>query len=100
MKVVELFTGIGSQAKALNRLAMRENIEFNILKTCEWNIHAIVAYHLIHNNGVFLDSINKMGRESLLEVLSNFSLSLDGKDTLRKKTLNLLETETLRAIYN
>lgn len=100
MKVVELFTGIGSQAKALNRLGLRENIEFEVLKTCEWNIHAIVAYHLIHNNGVFLSSIDTMDKESLIELLSNFSLSLDGKEPIKKKTLNLFDIDTLKAIYN
>ena len=100
MKVVELFTGIGSQAKALKRLSLRDNIKFTILKTCEWNIHAIVAYHLIHNNGVFSNSIDKLSRESLINLLSNFSLSLDGKAPLKKKTLNLFDMETLKAIYN
>lgn len=100
MKVVELFTGIGSQAKALNRLSLRTNIEFEILKTCEWNIHAIVAYHLIHNEGALSGSISEMNKESLIETLSKYSLSLDGKGPLKKKTLSLFDIDTLKAIYN
>ena len=43
--IVEFFSGIGSQAKALKNLG----IQINTLGTSEWDVHAIVAYDLIHN---------------------------------------------------
>ena len=44
--LVELFSGIGSQAKALKNLG----VQVNILGTCEWDVHAIAAYDVIHNS--------------------------------------------------
>ena len=45
LKVVEAFSGIGAQAKALERLG----IPFEIVKTIEWDINAVYAYDIIHN---------------------------------------------------
>ena len=44
--LVELFSGIGSQAKALKNLG----IKVNTLGTSEWDVHAIAAYDVIHNS--------------------------------------------------
>ena len=49
INIVELFSGIGSQAKAFERLSRKRNFQVNVLKTCEWDVHAIVAYDYIHN---------------------------------------------------
>ena len=46
--LVELFSGIGSQAKALKNLG----IEIGQSYTCEWDIHAFVAYDAIHHSAV------------------------------------------------
>jgi DNA (cytosine-5)-methyltransferase 1 len=45
IKIIEAFSGIGSQSKALNNL----KIEYDVVSTIEWDIHAIFAYDLIHN---------------------------------------------------
>ena len=42
--IVELFSGIGSQAKALKNLGYK----VNTLGTCEWDLHAFIAYDAIH----------------------------------------------------
>ena len=42
--IVELFSGIGSQAKALKNLGY----DVNALGTCEWDLHAFIAYDAIH----------------------------------------------------
>ena len=39
--LVELFSGIGSQAKALKNLG----VKVNTLGTSEWDVHAIAAYY-------------------------------------------------------
>ena len=44
INVVELFSGIGSQVKALKNL----NLSVNTVATCEWDLHAIIAYDYIH----------------------------------------------------
>ena len=43
-KVIETFSGIGAQAKALERAG----IKHKIINTCDWDINAIIAYCRIH----------------------------------------------------
>ena len=47
--LVEFFSGIGSQARALENL----NVNINTLGTCEWDIHAFIAYDAIHPKLLF-----------------------------------------------
>ena len=100
MKVIEMFTGIGSQAKALERISKRTNVNIEIVNTCEWNIHAIVAYHRIHNKSEISNEVLSMDKEELLNVLNKYSLSLDGKDPIKTKYLQTLNVNLLREIYN
>lgn len=45
LNVVEAFSGIGSQAKALKKLG----IDYKVVNILEWDISAFVAYDFIHN---------------------------------------------------
>lgn len=45
IRLIELFAGIGSQAKALERLG----VEFEHYKVCEFDKYAIASYNAIHN---------------------------------------------------
>lgn len=98
--VVELFSGIGSQAKAFERLSRRRDIDFEILNTCEWDIHAIVAYDYIHNGAVIDEMALRLNRSQLLKKLKKLSLSGDGKVPINQKTLGGLPIEVLRRIYS
>ena len=100
IKVVELFSGIGSQAKAFERLSKKRNIEIKILNTCEWDVHAIVAYDYIHNGPSLYDSVINMSRDELLQRMLGFSLSNDGKNPLKKATLKSFSTEMLKIVYS
>ena len=51
-RVIETFSGIGSQAKALTRIGK----PFEIVNTADWDINAILAYCLIHKGKI---DINK-----------------------------------------
>ena len=42
-RVIETFSGLGAQAKALERIG----VEHSIVNTCDWDIGAIIAYYLI-----------------------------------------------------
>lgn len=87
MNVVELFSGIGAQAKALENT----NIEHKIIATCDWDLNAIIAYDLIHNGPQELDKYSEMSDNELNEYILNLSLSGDGKKPLSyssKLTLN------------
>lgn len=98
--IVELFSGIGSQAKAFERLSKRRNFEFQVLNTCEWDVHAIVAYDYIHNNGSIDKRAKQLSREQLLMKLKSLSLSNDGKVPMKDRTLNAYSTEVLQRIYS
>lgn len=77
-KVIEAFSGIGSQAKALKNIG----IEFEILATVDWDINAIIAYDIIHNGVPDLDEYKLKTKEELIEILSKYTLSSDGKKPL------------------
>ena len=64
--LVELFSGIGSQAKALKNIGCK----VNTLGTCEWDLHAFVAYDAIHESSELPQDILAMSKEDILEILN------------------------------
>ena len=98
--IVELFSGIGSQAKAFERISTRKDVNFGILNTCEWDVHAIVAYDYIHNGPEIHKNASKLTRDELLDKLSKLSLSNDGKVPMSPSTLRAYTTDVLRIIYS
>ena len=94
LKVVETFSGIGSQAKALKN----RKIEHEILCTADWDINAIIAYDLIHNGDQDLCIYNAMNKEELLFNLEKYTLSLNGKKPATKKNMQNLNEDVLRRL--
>lgn len=95
LKVVEAFSGIGSQAKALENLY----IDHEILYTVDWDINAIIAYDLIHNGKQNLKKYEKYDKEDLIKKLSKYTLSRDGKKILEKDYLKKYNETFLRSLY-
>lgn len=95
IKVLEAFSGIGAQAKALERL---KEIDYEIVATVEWDINAIMAYDLIHNGKQDLLRYSKMSKQELVDKLSKFTLSPDGKTPYNKGTLARTNIEVLRRL--
>ena len=62
IKIVELFSGIGSQAKALKNIGF----DIEVQQTCEWDMHAFVAYDAIHYTSKNLAKFNQMSKDKLL----------------------------------
>ena len=93
--IVELFSGIGSQAKALKNLGMDIGQSY----TCEWDIHAFIAYDAIHHSSVLPFDVLKMNKDELLEQLKDFNLSNNGKEKMQFKTLKTYSVDVLRRIY-
>ncbi len=93
--IVELFSGIGSQAKAL------KNLGYNVttLGTCEWDIHAFIAYDAIHNSPEVPENIASMDKVELLEALEVYALSNNGKEKMEFKTLKTYSVDVLRRIF-
>ena len=89
--VVESFSGIGSQVKALKRLG----IEYEIKATIDWDINAIIAYDFIHHGEQDLSELDKLTDYELLKELSKFTLSRDGKSPITEKGLKNLKREKM-----
>ena len=93
--LIELFSGIGSQYAALKNLGM----EVDVKATCEWDIHAFVAYDAIHNSPELPFEVLKMSKEELLEQLRKYNLSNDGKNPMEYEILRAFSVASLRRIY-
>lgn len=93
--MVELFSRIGAQAKAFSRVCKRRNVSFKTLKTCEWDIHAITGYYLIHRKS---KEIINWSNEKCNKYLSSFNLSNDGKVLANIKTITGLSLPLKRLI--
>lgn len=93
--LVELFSGIGSQAKALENIG----IGINVVGTCEWDIQALCAYDAIHYSTEIPEEIKRMTKNELLERLSGYTLSNNGKEAMDKKMMSTYSEEAIRRIY-
>lgn len=96
IRIVELFSGIGSQAKAFSKLGE----EYEVVNTCEWDFHSILAYERIHGNPELLPEVAVMEKPELLEELKKYTLSSDGKTPIPYVTLRGISVEGLRAILS
>ena len=88
-KVIETFSGIGSQAKALDNIG----IEHEILYTADWDINAIIAYDLIHNGKQDLKKYEKLSKEEIIAQLGKYTLSMNGKKPATQKAIQSLKYE-------
>lgn len=93
--LVELFSGIGSQAKALKNIGCT----VNTLGTCEWDLHAFIAYDAIHSSPELPEDVKKMSKEELLALLSPYVLSNNGKEKMEYKVLKTSSVDVLRRVY-
>lgn len=92
--IVEFFSGIGSQAKALKNLGY----EINTLGTCEWDLHAFIAYDAIHMSTEIPNEIATMSKTEILERLKDYTLSNNGKEAMGFNTLRTYSEDALRRI--
>lgn len=92
--LVELFSGIGSQAKALENLGC----DVQTVGTCEWDLHAFVAYDAIHNGTEILDEVKTMTKAEILDVLQEKSISNNGKEAMQFKTLKTYSEDVLKRV--
>ena len=66
-RVIETFSGIGSQAKALKNI--RAN--FEIVAISEWDIQTIIAYSFIHHGTLNLSKYREMTEEERADFLAD-----------------------------
>ena len=94
IKVLETFSGIGAQAKALERL----NIEYEIVATADWDINAIIAYDLIHHGIQDLSLYDNKDKEEVIKELQGYTLSPDGKNPYAEGCLSRVNIEILKRL--
>jgi DNA (cytosine-5)-methyltransferase 1 len=94
LKVIETFSGIGAQAKALSNIGA----DFKIIGTADWDIHAMIAYDLIHHGKQDLSKYENATREEMLKKLKKYTLSIDGKVASDWKNIKILNMDVLRRV--
>lgn len=94
--MVEMFSGIGSQAKALKKLNLKYDIHI-----LDWDISAFYAYDIIHH-GKHTDELIQnihLSHNELVEFLASKNLSTNGKHPVSKKYLASWKTDALKRVY-
>lgn len=61
IRLVELFAGIGAQAKALENLG----VEFEHYRICEFDKYAVLSYNAVHGTNFSVSDITKISAEDL-----------------------------------
>lgn len=102
LKVVELFSGIGAQSKALENIG----INHEIVATADWDIFSNISYAAVHHTEKLMDAVNKwdsvkrdknqeeIEKEKLILKLNENVLSRDGK-----KPVTTLRSFKLRQLF-
>lgn len=94
-RVIEIFSGIGAQAKALERIG----VDYEIVNTCDWNIGSIIAYCMIHKGKIDIDKYSDVPDEDVSAFLQNQTISTDGKKQITPLTYSHLSIDTKRLLY-
>ena len=94
-RVIETFSGIGSQAKALTRIGK----PFEIVNTADWDINAILAYCMIHKGKIDVNKYADVSDDEVIEFLRGFSLSSDGKKVMNDEAFKRLPLHLKRRLY-
>lgn len=94
LKIIEAFSGIGSQAQALKNI----NIDYDIGSIIEWEIGAMFAYDIIHNGPQNLSVYRHHNKTSLIKEVAKYNISGDGKEPLSERAIAGLSVKQLKAI--
>lgn len=94
LKVVEAFSGIGSQAKALRNMG----IKYDVINIVEWDISAFIAYDIIHHGKPDITPYKNLTKKELIEILGTLNLSLDGKKPIGEKSFRMWNLDALKMV--
>lgn len=92
IRLIETFSGYGSQALALKYLG----VEFEHWKTCEWAIKSIQAYKDIH----FTNDTKEisMSKDEMIDYLYNKGISSNYNEPMTKNQISRLNEKQLKTI--
>lgn len=93
IRLIELFSGIGAQAKALTNLG----VDYEHYRTSEWDIYSIVSYNAVHI-GDWTDYSE--GITNLAETLYNIGISADGKVPMTLEQISRKPLKWQKSIYS
>lgn len=94
LRLIETFSGIGSQVQALKN----SNIDYSVEAIVEWEIGAMYAYDIIHNGPQDLTPYRHHTKLSLISELQQYNLSGDGKEPLSERALNSMSVIQMKSI--
>ena len=96
IRLIELFSGYGSQALALKYLG----VKFEHWRTCEWAVKSIQAYKDIHFQGDHIDYCENMNKDDLVEHLYRVGISSNYNEPMSKEQIARLNEKQLKTIFN
>lgn len=96
IRLIELFAGLGAQAKALQKIGAN----FEHYKISEWEVHACASYHKIHMKEDKTDYSKNYSDKELIEILSDIGISIDGKTPMSKSKIKSKSEKWHRRVYN
>lgn len=99
IRLIELFSGYGSQALSLKYMGAN----FEHYKICEWKIDSIIAYADLHQDELEYygqDFCADLTKEQIVNELVNYSVSKDGEKPAERKELIRMQESKLRLLYN
>ena len=96
IRLIEFFSGYGSQALALKYL----NIPFTHHKTCEWAIKSIQTYKDIHFPEDNKDYSKDLDIDTIKKYLYEKGISSNYNEPMSEQQVNRLGAEQARTIYN
>ena len=68
LRVIELFSGVGSQRMAFNEVSKRTGIKFDFVAQCDIDKYAVRSYNAIHGDTPNLGDITKVQHQPSIPV--------------------------------
>ena len=96
IRLIEMFSGYGSQALALKYLG----VPFEHWKICEWAIKSIQAYKDIHFTNDNTDYSKLHSKDSLIKRLYEIGISNNYNEPMTLEQIKRLSESQIRIIYN
>lgn len=96
LRLFETFSGIGSQVQALKNAEIPHSVE----AICEWEVGAMYAYDILHHGEQFLQDFRHHTRDSILEELSKYNLSGDGKNPMSERAMSNMSMIQMKALLH
>ena len=96
IRLIEMFSGYGSQALALKYLG----VKFEHWKICEWAVKSIQAYKDIHFTDDNKNYSEVASKEEIQEMLFKWGISSNYNEPMTREQINRLSEEQIRTIFN